>query len=132
MRPFDSRSVGMVTSSVNRGSSLGRSTVLPAGTGGAGFGCARTRSGADDSSRPARATARPIHRHVLDMGPLSLRARGAGDLLATVQILTQPGGGHKAIPPPVTTTRRGAANTRRCRVRPDRYDAHDRTRSPRP
>src|SRR5919201_120566 len=111
MRRLDSRSVGMVTSSVNRGSAA----FVPAGTrgkplagaatfagGGAGLSsaflpCARTRIGTDDSIRLASTTARPMQRIVLDMEPL-LWTRRAGELLTTLEILTQQVGPHKAIP----------------------------------
>src|SRR5437870_5549750 len=121
MRRLDWRSVGMVTSSVNRGSAAlvpdmiaGRGPPLTgtgiaaggaAGRGGGGalgfssafLSCAGARSEVDDSIRLAKTTAKPMQRIVLDMEPLLL-TRGAGELLAAVEILTQPVGPHKAIP----------------------------------
>src|SRR5437879_3039604 len=108
MSRLDWRSVGMVTSSVNRGSAFlvagrgpggSRGAALAGGGaagGGAGFGastfagsaflslsCAGARSAADDSIRLTRTKTRPMQRIVLDMGTLQV-TRGAGEILATV------------------------------------------------
>src|SRR5205823_3047986 len=131
MSRLDWRSVGMVTSSVNRGSAdlvagrapAARGGVFGTGGGGSAGGAAFAGAGAgfpssffagalsfslslswagarraaDDSIRLTRTKTRPMQRIVLDMGTLQV-TRGVGEILATVEILTQQGGAHKAIP----------------------------------